>query len=130
MDSESLSVLQQAAAQAEGLPVRFSDRLRGGSYSELCRDARQALKDFGLATPQPRTPTGQFASFNDAVRAAAGHTVPPDEPPAVGNLGIGVGAAATPRQVQGPGMTSLIRGAAHARRSTAYLFAEEDQAGG
>src|SRR5262249_52284776 len=111
--------------RAEGLPLPLSNRLRGNTYSELCRDARQALKDFGFTPPQPRTPTGQYASFTDELRAASGRPVQPAAQPPQGHLGVGIGASALPRQPQVPDMSSLIRGAAAGRRSVAHMYAEQ-----
>jgi hypothetical protein len=125
MDRESHAVLKQAAAEAEGLPSQFADRLRGESYGELRRDAKQALRDFGFTTPQPRTAGGQYASFSDTLRAAAGRApVSPAEQPH-GDLGVGRGAGATPMVPAAPSMSDLIRGTANARRGVAHMFAEQ-----
>jgi hypothetical protein len=134
MDSESLGVLQKAAAEAEGLPGNLSGRLRGDSYSALCRDARQALVDFGLAPPPApaRNERGQFKRdnkpVNDLIRRAAGFATtaePPEQLPA-GDVGVGRGGGAQPRQRQSVvSMNDLIRGTANASRDAAHLFAEQ-----
>jgi hypothetical protein len=116
MDDESAGVLRRAAAQAEGLPLEFAHRLNGESYSELKIDARRARKDFGLAEEQTRDPSGRFAStsghqdFNNALRAAAGFPAPADERPP-GDVGVGRGGAALPRQPKTADMNDLIRAA-------------------
>jgi hypothetical protein len=126
MDSESLGVLQRAAAEAEGLPVSLSGRLRGDTFGALRADARQALKDFGFTEPQARDEHGRF-TMNDAIRAQAGYpaagATPPERP--VGDLGVGKGAGATPMARRQPSMNDIIRGTAAAGHSTAVLFAEQ-----
>lgn len=111
MDSESLGVLQRAAAEAEGLPLNLSGRLRGSSYGELCQDAKQALKDFGFTPPPARTPDGRFASMSDMIRHQAGYPVATEPEQPEGDLGIGRGGSALPRQSRPPDMNSLIRAA-------------------
>ena len=128
MDRESLGVLQQAAAEAEGLPSSLSDRLVGDSFTKLRADAKKALVDFGIASPQARTSAGQFArmSFSDRIRAAAGRPVNVEREPPVADLGIGKGASATPRHIPAQAdMNSLIRAAHGIRVSAEYALAEQ-----
>jgi len=75
-DAESLELLREIAADEAGLPSQLAGRVSGSTIGELRKDARQLARDLGYTQPQPRTPTGQFASFNDQLRAAAIAGVP------------------------------------------------------
>jgi hypothetical protein len=129
VDDKSLGILKQAAANHVGLPVQFSDRLRGSSYDELVQDGKRALKDFGLAEEQPRDARGRF-SMSDRIRQAAGHApaAAPERP--VGSVGIGIGGGAQERTREPVSMNALIRGTVSARRGTEWAFAEQLQTDG
>ena len=125
MDSRSLSVLQSAAAAEVGLPPSLAHRLNGGSYDELVQDGKKALKDFGLVEPQPRGPDGRF-TMSDAIRAATGRTpVPAPEQPE-GDLGVGRGGSALPRQPQRVSMNDLIRATRGVQVSAVSALAERN----
>jgi hypothetical protein len=125
MDSESLGVLQRAAADEVGLPSQFAGRLVGSTYDELRRDAKAFARQAGFAEAQPRNERGQFQSMNALIRAQAGRPIEPAEPPAVGDLGIGKGGSAIPRKPRSPSMNDLIRATHGVRVSAVADLAEQ-----
>jgi hypothetical protein len=120
-----LQLLREIAASEAGLPATLAGRVSGESIGELRKDAKQLALDLGYASPQPRTPSGQYASFSDQLRAAAGRPVQPAEQPPQGDIGVGRGGAAIPRQPQPADMSSLIRAAAGIRSSAVHDLAEQ-----
>jgi hypothetical protein len=125
-DAETIALLRSIAADEAGLPAALANRLNGESIAELRADAKRFARDAGYTDPQPRNERGQFASFNDAVRAAAGYPVTSQPEQPIGDLGIGRGGGAMPPpRPKPPSMSDLIRGAVSAKRSTAYQYAEQ-----
>jgi hypothetical protein len=125
LDRESREALQAVAASEAGLPVGLSSRVAGTTISQMREDARRLALDTGYAEaaqPQARDRAGRFAStsghqdFNNAIRQAFGHAVVADEPQQrpVGDLGVGVGGGARPRERARPTMNQIIRNAAAA----------------
>jgi hypothetical protein len=138
MDSESLQTLREVACSEANLPSSFAHRVQGTDIGTMRRDARQLAQDLGFAPPpQPpaRTPDGRFASTsghqnqraNNWIRSALGYsTSEQSEPPVVGDIGVGRGGGALPRESRQPvSMNDLIRGTANAPRDAAHMFAEQ-----
>jgi hypothetical protein len=124
VDDETSQTLRELAAREHGLPQELARRVNGDSISAMRKDARQLALDLGFAAPQPRASGGQFASFSDEIRAAAGRA-PTEAPEPVGDLGVGRGGSASPRQPRPPDMSSLIRAAREVRRSGVVDLAEQ-----
>jgi hypothetical protein len=135
VDDETRTALQRLAGDEAGIPAQLHGRLRGESIKELREDARAFALDAGFAEPpeaQPRNERGQFQRpnqrVNDAVRAAFGYPTSTEqsEPPVAGDIGVGRGGGALPRESRQPvSMNDLIRGTANAPRDAAHMFAEQ-----
>jgi hypothetical protein len=141
VDAESLATLRAVAGNEAGIPESLHARLRGESIAELREDARQLAIDTGYATPPPppaRNERGQFARgesghqahrrFNDAVRAGFGFPTSTEQPEQLpqGDLGVGRGGGALPRQVGGrASMNDLLRAAAGAKTMVADDLAQQ-----
>jgi hypothetical protein len=129
MDDESLSELKRLAAEEVGLPSRLSSRVRGSTLAELRGDAKKLAVELGYAEPQARDSAGRFA-MSDLIRQRAGYA-PIAEPEApAGDLGVGKGGSAAPRQVTPPSMSDLIRGVHQGRRMIAWDLAEQSARNG
>jgi hypothetical protein len=131
LDNESLAALRGIAGAEAGLPVSFHHRIKGEGLVELRADARSLARDLGFTSPtvNGRDERGRFSSASEAmnaeIRRRAGYPLTSAREPAAGDLGVGRGGAALPRPPQPVDMSSLIRGAAAARRGVAHIYTEQ-----
>lgn len=116
MDNETLSYIKERVAAEAQLPDGWSERLHGGTLTELRDDARKLAQTLGVAEPEPahaRDEGGRFAAgnagMNEAIRAARGTVVPAAmrEPEPDGTLGAGRAAVTNPPRRAD--MSDLIR---------------------